>query len=161
VNWEGSARNRSGHNLRYYPKICLEELRKITRNLSQNSRSQGRDLIVGPLEYKAGVPTAWFQPQECQPLDRVVYVAHPRGSSNMVTGYGLDHQGSTPIRVRGFPLHDRVQKLTHSLIWEIPGPSPEAKRPECEANVSRLLNAKVKSAWSCTSTPHTPQWRTS
>jgi hypothetical protein len=31
-------------NLRYYPGICLEELRKITRNLRQDSLSTDRDL---------------------------------------------------------------------------------------------------------------------
>jgi hypothetical protein len=32
----------------YYPGICLEGLRKTAENLSQNSRSPGRDLNPGP-----------------------------------------------------------------------------------------------------------------
>lgn len=31
MNWKGSGRKQSWPNLRYYPGICLEELRKITR----------------------------------------------------------------------------------------------------------------------------------
>jgi hypothetical protein len=42
--------------LRYYLGICLEGLRKIT-DISQDSRSQGRNLNTGPPEYEAGVLT--------------------------------------------------------------------------------------------------------
>jgi hypothetical protein len=44
-------------NFRYYLGICLEGLRKTTKNLSQVSRSPGRDLNPGPPEYEAGVLT--------------------------------------------------------------------------------------------------------
>jgi hypothetical protein len=37
---------------------CLESPRKITKNLSQYSRSLGRHLNPGPPEYEAGVLTA-------------------------------------------------------------------------------------------------------
>jgi hypothetical protein len=37
-------------NLRYYPSILLEKLRKMTK---MGGRSAGRDLNTGPLEYKA------------------------------------------------------------------------------------------------------------
>jgi hypothetical protein len=47
--------------LRYCPIICLEELRKTTRNLSQDSRSLGQDLNLGPSEYEAGVLTTQSQ----------------------------------------------------------------------------------------------------
>jgi hypothetical protein len=40
--------------IRYYPDICLEGLRKTTRN-SQDSPSPRQDLNPGGLEYKAGV----------------------------------------------------------------------------------------------------------
>jgi hypothetical protein len=43
--------------LRYYPDICIEGLRKPTKNISQDSRSSGRDLKPGPPENKAGVLT--------------------------------------------------------------------------------------------------------
>jgi hypothetical protein len=49
---EGSG---SGLILRHYPGIHLKALRKITKNLSQDSRSPGRDLNQGPPEYEAGV----------------------------------------------------------------------------------------------------------
>jgi hypothetical protein len=39
-------------NLRYYPGICLEGLRKITNNISQDSLSPGRDLNLGPPKYE-------------------------------------------------------------------------------------------------------------
>jgi hypothetical protein len=48
---------RSWPNLRYYPGIRLGGLRKTTKNLSQGSRSPGRDLNPGPPEYEAGVLT--------------------------------------------------------------------------------------------------------
>jgi hypothetical protein len=40
-------------NLRYYPGICQEVLRKRTKNLSQHNRSPDRDLNPVPLEYEA------------------------------------------------------------------------------------------------------------
>jgi hypothetical protein len=43
--------------LRYYPSICLEELRKTMKNLSRDSQSPGRDLNPGHPEYEAGVLT--------------------------------------------------------------------------------------------------------
>jgi hypothetical protein len=51
---KGSGR---GLILRYYPGICLEGLREITENLSQDSRSSCRDLKPGLPEYEAGVLT--------------------------------------------------------------------------------------------------------
>jgi hypothetical protein len=43
----------------HYPGICVEGLRKTTRNPSQDSQSPGWDLKSGPPEYKAGVLTTW------------------------------------------------------------------------------------------------------
>jgi hypothetical protein len=45
----------SGLILRHYPSICLEGLRKTTKNLSQDSRPPGRDLNPAPPEYESGV----------------------------------------------------------------------------------------------------------
>jgi hypothetical protein len=45
----------SGPNLRHYPEIRLYVLRKCTKNLGNNSRSQDQDLNLGPLEYEARV----------------------------------------------------------------------------------------------------------
>jgi hypothetical protein len=42
-------------NLWRYPGICLEELRRNTKNLNQDSQSLNRDLNPGPTGYKAGV----------------------------------------------------------------------------------------------------------
>jgi hypothetical protein len=51
---EGSGRGLIFFN---YPIICLEELRKTTKNLSQDNQSLGRDLNARPPEYDAGVLT--------------------------------------------------------------------------------------------------------
>jgi hypothetical protein len=51
---EGNGR---GPVLRYYPSICLEELRKTTKTLSPDSLSPERDLNPGPPEHEAGVLT--------------------------------------------------------------------------------------------------------
>jgi hypothetical protein len=57
MNWKRRGRKRSWPNLRYCHGIYLEGLRKTTKNLSWDSRSPGRDLNPGPLEYEAGVLT--------------------------------------------------------------------------------------------------------
>jgi hypothetical protein len=41
-----------GSNLKYYPSICLIELRKIAKYPIQESRSPGRYLNPGPYEYE-------------------------------------------------------------------------------------------------------------
>jgi hypothetical protein len=48
----------SGLIVRFYPSIRLERLRTITKNLSQDNWSPGRDLNPGHPEYEAGVPTS-------------------------------------------------------------------------------------------------------
>jgi hypothetical protein len=57
MNLKGYARKLSPPNLRSYPGICLEGLRKTTKTLIQDSRSQGRDLNPVPPEYEAGLLT--------------------------------------------------------------------------------------------------------
>jgi hypothetical protein len=54
--WIGkdSEESYSGLILRHYPSIRLEGLRKITRNLSQDSRSPGQDLKPRPPVYENG-----------------------------------------------------------------------------------------------------------
>jgi hypothetical protein len=47
-------RKRSWPNLRYYLGICLERLRKTTKNLSQDSLSPGRGLNPRLSEYEVG-----------------------------------------------------------------------------------------------------------
>jgi hypothetical protein len=53
MNWKGYGTKQSWPNLRYYPNIFLEGLRKLQKNLSQNSRSLGRNFKPGPPEYEA------------------------------------------------------------------------------------------------------------
>jgi hypothetical protein len=50
---ESIGRKQSWPNLRYYPGICVEKLRKTIKNLSQDSWSLSRDLNSGLPEYKA------------------------------------------------------------------------------------------------------------
>jgi hypothetical protein len=57
MNWKGCGRKRSWPYSRCYPGIYLEGLLKTTKNHGQDSRSPGRDLNPGPLEYEAGVLT--------------------------------------------------------------------------------------------------------
>jgi hypothetical protein len=54
---EGSS---CGLILKYYSGICLEELKKTTKDLSQDSRSPDRDFNPGPPEYEAGMLTMRF-----------------------------------------------------------------------------------------------------
>jgi hypothetical protein len=67
MNWKGCGRKRSWPSLRYYPSIFLQELRKTTKILSQDSWSLGRDLNPGLPEYEAGVLTT--QPKRSINLD--------------------------------------------------------------------------------------------
>jgi hypothetical protein len=57
INWKECERKRLLPNLRHYPCIWLEGLRKTTKILSQDIRSSLRDLNQGPPEYEAGVLT--------------------------------------------------------------------------------------------------------
>jgi hypothetical protein len=82
MNWKGSGRKRSWPNLRNYPRICPEGLRITTKNLSQDSRSLGRDLNLGPPEYETGLLSTT-----------------PQRSVNIVTGFTMCRQFSTYIRV--------------------------------------------------------------
>jgi hypothetical protein len=52
MNWKGCGRKRSWPNLRYYPYICLEGLKKTMKNLIQHSRSLSQDLSPGLPEYE-------------------------------------------------------------------------------------------------------------
>jgi hypothetical protein len=49
MNWKGCGRKWLWPKLRYYPNICLEELRRTTETLSHGSRWLGWDLNSGPL----------------------------------------------------------------------------------------------------------------
>jgi hypothetical protein len=57
MNWNEYGRKRSWPNLRYYLGICLEGLRKVSKNLSYDIRSAGRHLNLGLPKYEAGVLT--------------------------------------------------------------------------------------------------------
>jgi hypothetical protein len=57
--------------LMYYTSIFLEGLEKITKNLSQDSRSPSRDLKPGPPEYEAGALTT--QPRRSVPSTYVYF----------------------------------------------------------------------------------------
>jgi hypothetical protein len=60
MNWECYERKRWWPNLRYYPSIYLERLRKTTKTLSQDTRCPGRDSSPSTPEYETGVLTSWL-----------------------------------------------------------------------------------------------------
>jgi hypothetical protein len=70
MDWKGFGRKRTRPNLKYYPGIRLEGLRKTTENLIHDSRCPGRDLNPGPPEYEAGVLT---RPRRSVPLHADVW----------------------------------------------------------------------------------------
>jgi hypothetical protein len=49
----------SSPNLRHYSGICLKGLRKITKNLSEDSQSLNQDLNLEPPIYEAGAKQ-WY-----------------------------------------------------------------------------------------------------
>jgi hypothetical protein len=79
ADWKGCGRKRSWPNLRYYPGICPEGLRKRMKNLSHYSRSAGRDLNMVRTEYEAGVLTT-------QQRRLVLYVVDNVGVNNQFAG---------------------------------------------------------------------------
>jgi hypothetical protein len=48
MNWKGSGIKRSWPNSKEISSICLEELRKTTKTLSQDSRYPSLDSNLGP-----------------------------------------------------------------------------------------------------------------
>jgi hypothetical protein len=56
INRKECGRKRPWTTFKVIPGMCLEELRKTTKNLSQYSQSQGRDLNPGPSVYGARLP---------------------------------------------------------------------------------------------------------
>jgi hypothetical protein len=60
INLNGYGRKRPWPNLSHYTGICLEELKKATKNLSQDSRFSGRDLKPKRPEYEALTATFGF-----------------------------------------------------------------------------------------------------
>jgi hypothetical protein len=55
VNWTEYGGKWAWVNFRYYLGICLEVLRKTTKNLNKDSLPAGQNLNLGPPQYKAGV----------------------------------------------------------------------------------------------------------
>jgi hypothetical protein len=58
--WTGKSVEESGcdlicPNLRYCPSICLKVFKETTKDFSQDSRSEDRELNWGPPEYESGV----------------------------------------------------------------------------------------------------------
>jgi hypothetical protein len=60
ILWKRMEERSRGLILRYYSGIRLEELRKNTKSLSQDSRSPVQYLNSGPPEYETGVLTTTF-----------------------------------------------------------------------------------------------------
>jgi hypothetical protein len=51
-NWKGSEEKWLWPNLLYYPEVAWRKSRKIRKLLSNNGRSQGRDLNPRPPQYE-------------------------------------------------------------------------------------------------------------
>jgi hypothetical protein len=79
MNWNGYVRKRLWPNLKYYPYIFLEGVRKTTKNPKQDSQSLGRDLNPGPPEYEEGGKTT-------RPRRSVVCLFHLRNSHDCHVG---------------------------------------------------------------------------
>jgi hypothetical protein len=62
MNWEGCGSKWPLPNLRQYPNIRLEGLRKIMKDISQDGRSQDRYLKPGSPEYEVGILTSRPRP---------------------------------------------------------------------------------------------------
>jgi hypothetical protein len=69
-------------NLRQYSGIFVEGLRKTTKNFSHDSRSPGRDLNPGPLEYKAEVLTTRPRRSICEYQEYLENAVVMKGSLN-------------------------------------------------------------------------------
>jgi hypothetical protein len=57
IYWKGCRREKSWPILRYYPSVCLKQLRNTTKTLSQNSQPPGPDFNLTLPEYEAGMLT--------------------------------------------------------------------------------------------------------
>jgi hypothetical protein len=55
MNWKDVKESGRGLIFRYYPNICLQELVKLIKNLSQDNRFPGRDLNPWSPKYDAVV----------------------------------------------------------------------------------------------------------
>jgi hypothetical protein len=55
MNWKGCGRKQLWPNLRHYPNICLQGLRKTTKTSVKIAGLQVGTLNPGPPEYEAGV----------------------------------------------------------------------------------------------------------
>jgi hypothetical protein len=62
MNWKGYGRKLSWPDFKV---LYRDILMKTTKNLRQNSRSPGRELNSGPLEYEAGVLTTLSREVRC------------------------------------------------------------------------------------------------
>jgi hypothetical protein len=83
MNWKGCGRKQSWSSLSCYPRICLEGLRKTAKNLSQDSRSPGRDLNTVPPKCEGVLST---QPQ-CSVSNsgfKVWLAAHGKGFISLI-----------------------------------------------------------------------------
>jgi hypothetical protein len=55
MNWRENGRKRLYSNLKQYPGICVDGLRKSTEKLNYNSRDPGRDPNFRIPDYETGV----------------------------------------------------------------------------------------------------------
>jgi hypothetical protein len=121
MNWEGCGRKRSCTDLRHYPGICVEGLRKTTKILGQDNLSPGRNLNLGRPEYKAGMLTT-------RPRRSVFVTAVEHGRNPDTVVLLLDELSSHMVCVHGilvsldpgldtlFYDHQSTKKLTKSGV---------------------------------------------
>jgi hypothetical protein len=71
MHWKSLGRERSLPNFKVLPRICMEEKKKTTKNLSKDSQFSGRDTKLGPPEHEARVLTT-------RPRRSIVYLKGSR-----------------------------------------------------------------------------------
>jgi hypothetical protein len=108
---KGYGSKRSRHNLRYYPRICVEVLRKTTKNLIRDVWFLGRDLNPGPPEHGTGVVTTSVA-RSSSMLSDTTLTELPSSSETFVSN-GVT---TNKTKIYKLKLHHKDRKLNPGLL---------------------------------------------
>lgn len=125
MNWKGYERKWTAPNMRYYPEISPEMLRKTSKNLSQESRSPGRDLNQESPECEAGILPAWLR-------HLVINIRSPWTNPKSEDGLGLTASGYLCTLFVG----ESIKCWPQCYIWQHVG--LERKKAE-EDNIMKFI----------------------